>query len=642
MLSIQPAKLAFDASGTPCSREFGDVYHNAASGPGQARHVFLGGNDLPARWAGARGFVILETGFGLGLNFLATWKAWRNDPRRCARQHFVSIERHPFAAADLATAHALYPEFADLARQMGDAWPVLVPGLHRLHFEQGAVSLTLVFGDAANAARELRLAADAFYLDGFAPERNPDMWSTQLLRSLARLAAPGSTLATWSVARAVRDAVAAAGFVAERRPGFGGKREMLVARYAPRWPTSNAMPRPEWPERRAMVIGAGLAGAAVASRLVARGWVIDLVERADVPGSAASGLFAGAVQPHVSRDDCLLSRFTRAGFLHAQRARAPDTAGEHRWECGVLQLSQDAADEARVATTAAALEYPPEYAACVTRATASELAGAEVQAGGWWFPRAGWVQPGALVRADLAGAGAQVVTHYGCEVVRLSRVGERWCAIDADGTKIAAAPVVVLANAFDASRLMDLGPHSLRTVRGQQSHLPTPPFIAPRAIVSGDGYVFPSIDGIAVAGATYDQDSVAPQPDAIGHAANLARVERLLPGSAGKLAAAALDGRVGFRCIATDRMPMIGVLADVASAMAQAQELTGARLRELPRLSGLYGAFAFASRGLTWTPLAAELLASQIDGEPLPLEGALVDAIDPARFIMRRLRRGSA
>ena len=641
MLSIQPATLAFDESGTPCSREFGDIYYNAASGPGQARHVFLGGNDLPARWAGARSFVIVETGFGLGLNFLATWKAWRDDPRRCARLHFVSIERHPFAAADLATAHALHPEFADLAQQLRNAWPVLVPGLHRLHFEQGAVSLTLVFADVASAARELRLAADAFYLDGFAPERNPDMWSPQLLRSLGRLAAPGSTLSTWSVARAVRDAVAAAGFVAERRPGFAGKREMLVARYAPRWPASNATPRPEWRERRAIVIGAGLAGTAVAARLVARGWVIDLIERAGVPGSAASGLLAGAVQPHVSRDDCLLSRFTRAGFLHAQRARPPGIAGASARECGVLQLAQGAVDEARVAATAAQLMYPLEYAAYVTRASASELAGAEVHAGGWWFPRAGWVQPGALVRANLSGAGAQVSTHYGRDVACLRRLGEQWCAIDGAGATIAAAPVVVLANAFDASRLIDLGPDSLRSVRGQQSHLPTPPFIAPRAIVGGDGYVFPSIDGIAVAGATYDLDSVALEPDAIGHSANLARVERLLPGSTGKLAAAALDGRVGFRCVATDRMPLAGALADVASALAQAQALTGARLRDLPRQAGLYGAFAFASRGLTWTPLTAELLASQIEGEPLPLEGALVDAIDPGRFIVHRLRRGS-
>ncbi|MEO8740508.1 MAG: bifunctional tRNA (5-methylaminomethyl-2-thiouridine)(34)-methyltransferase MnmD/FAD-dependent 5-carboxymethylaminomethyl-2-thiouridine(34) oxidoreductase MnmC [Casimicrobiaceae bacterium] len=639
MLSIQPAVLAFDASGTPCSREFGDIYHNAASGPGQARHVFLHGNGLPERWAGTRHFVIVEAGFGIGLNFLATWKTWRDDERRCAHLHFVSIERHPFSATDLARLHAAYPEFAGLAQELRNAWPALVPGLHRLHFDQGQVTLTLAFADVAKAVGELRLMADAFYLDGFAPETNPAMWSPQVLRGLGRLAAPQATLATWSVARAVRDALEAVGFVVDRRPGFGGKREMLAAHYAPRWPNRRASPGWECQERRAIVIGAGLAGTAVATRLAARGWVIDLIDRAAIAGSAASGLYAGAVQPHVSRDDCLLSRFTRAGFLHARRAR-PASATHAPWQqCGVLQLADDAANEARTAATAAQLDYPLTYAEYVTRASASELAGAEVRIGGWWFPQAGWVQPGALVRGQLALAGAQITTHFGREAACLTRVGDRWRVDDAGGTRIAEAPVVVLANANDAARLVDLGADVLRRVRGQQSHLPAPPFVAPRTIVGGDGYVFPAIDGIAVAGATYDLDATAPQPDAAGHAANLARVEHMLPGSTVGVAASTLEGRVGFRCVATDRMPMLGALVDVARARLQARALTGAQLADLPRVAGLYGAFAFASRGLAWTPLAAELLASQIESEPLPLEGVLVDAIDPGRFVMHRLRR---
>ena len=106
---LVPAAPAFDADGTPLSPEYGDVYHSDESGPGQSRHVFLGGNDLPARWAGSRVFTVLETGFGLGLNFLATWTAWRADSARPERLHFVSVEKHPFARAGLATLHARYP-----------------------------------------------------------------------------------------------------------------------------------------------------------------------------------------------------------------------------------------------------------------------------------------------------------------------------------------------------------------------------------------------------------------------------------------------------------------------------------------------------------------------------------------------------
>src|SRR2546425_4461643 len=110
-MPLIPARLEFAADGTPWSEEFGDVYHSAAGGPAQARHVFLAGNRLPERWAGRERFVILETGFGFGLNFLATWQAWRRDPARCERLHFVSLEKHPFTLSNLRVLHSRYPEF---------------------------------------------------------------------------------------------------------------------------------------------------------------------------------------------------------------------------------------------------------------------------------------------------------------------------------------------------------------------------------------------------------------------------------------------------------------------------------------------------------------------------------------------------
>ncbi|HEY4637314.1 MAG TPA: tRNA (5-methylaminomethyl-2-thiouridine)(34)-methyltransferase MnmD, partial [Burkholderiales bacterium] len=186
---LVPARLAFAADGTPNSRAYNDVYHSAEGGAAQARHVFLGGNGLPARWRDARRFTIFETGFGLGLAFLATWQAWREDPARPARLHFVSVERHPFSTQDLAVLHAPHAEFAPLAEELRSAWPLLVPGMHRLEFESGRLVLTLAFGDAAELAPQLRLAADAIYLDGFAPAKNPDMWSPALLKAVARLAA---------------------------------------------------------------------------------------------------------------------------------------------------------------------------------------------------------------------------------------------------------------------------------------------------------------------------------------------------------------------------------------------------------------------------------------------------------------------
>jgi len=228
---LEPARLILDDEGTPISDIYGDIYHSAAGGHAQARHVFFAGNGLPERWQGRENFTILETGFGLGINFMATWLAWRNDPQRSARLQFISLEKHPFSVADLVIAHVNWPEFAQLADELRDNWPALNAGEHRLELDGGRVILTLIFGDAVESLPALETTIDAFYLDGFSPARNPDLWSPALCRSLARLASDGATLATWSVAGSVRRALSDAGFAVQKRPGFASKRQMLVGRH---------------------------------------------------------------------------------------------------------------------------------------------------------------------------------------------------------------------------------------------------------------------------------------------------------------------------------------------------------------------------------------------------------------------------
>ena len=234
MPEIEPARLTFNTDGLPVSEVYGDVYHSAAGAHAQARHVFLAGNGLPERWHGRERFVVLETGFGLGLNFLATWLAWQEDERRCRTLHFISLEKHPLQVADLARAQAAWPQLAALADELRRQWPRHFVGTHELAFAGGQVRLTLAFGDARETLPTLAAPVDVFFLDGFSPARNPELWSPELFRSLAPLAVDGATLATWSVAGSVRRALAAAGFTLERRPGFANKRQMLVGRYAHR------------------------------------------------------------------------------------------------------------------------------------------------------------------------------------------------------------------------------------------------------------------------------------------------------------------------------------------------------------------------------------------------------------------------
>ena len=638
-MRIDPAELAFDGEGTPYSRDYGDVYHSAESGPGQAQHVFLGGNGLPRNWAGARVFTIVETGFGLGLNFLATWRLWRDDPARCEHLHFVSIEKHPFDRAALAALHQRHGEFAPLARQLQQAWPPLVSGLHRLHFEDDRLTLTLAFGDVAELVPRLRLRADAIYLDGFAPRLNQEMWSPQLMQRLARLARPGATVATYSSASAVRQGLEAAGFAVEKCPGFGRKREMLRGSYVPRRPQAAAG---GIGSRHAIVIGAGIAGAAISERLARRGWRIDLIESRAMPGAQAPARYAGVFHPHLSRDDCILSRAARNGFLYAiARWLALERAGPApTWaRCGVLQLAAEPKQEQHMMAAIAALGFPAEFALYLERSAAEAHAGCTLGGGGWWFPGAGWMRPLSLIAAQLAAAGPALRAQFGVRVERIARSGELWHALAADGRPIAAAPVLVLANSNDAARLAPIA-QPLQRIRGQVSYLPAVSLSAPRIVLTGSGYVLPAVDGTVVTGSTYDRDNDDPEPQLQGHEANLQRLAQLMPQAQVAAAAATLEGAVGFRCAPPDHLPMVGAMPDVDAARLSKAALCGAQLADLPRREGLYCAAGYASRGLVWAALAGEMLASQIEGEPLPLEGDLADALDPGRFVMKQARRG--
>lgn len=601
-----PAALAFAADGTPFSQEYGDVYHSAGGGLAQAGHVFLQGNGLPERWRGRRSFTVLETGFGFGMSFLATWRAWHQDPARCERLHFVSVEKHPFTASDLSFLWEKNKEFKNENQQLIARWPMLVPGMHRLEFESGNVVLTLFFGDVAEGLPQLQLAADAIFLDGFAPAKNPQMWAAPLLRHLGRLAAPGATVATWSVAAPVRESLQGAGFAVEKCKGFGTKKEMLLGHLV-----RTKQINPIQQSRSAIVIGAGVAGAGACERLAARGWRVTLIERHEGPAGEASGNPAAVFHPIVSPDDSLFARCTRAAFLFLLD-HWKNLDGLEWQRCGVLQVARDAEERDSQRRALAALGYPARYAQF------------DEARGGIWFPEAGWVRPRSLVEGLLSRF--RIEKHFAQEVHALSFDGV-WHAKNIRGRTIASAPVVILANAADALRLAPQPEVRLRRVRGQLTLVPAIEGL--NHVVLRGGMALPGIDGLSLVGASYDIGDEDPQLRADSHAGNLARLEQMLPGASRGLQAEKLDGRVAFRAVVPDRLPMIGPIAPAL----------GAGLGS--RGSGLYGAFAYGSRGLLWAGLGGELLASMLEGEPLPVERRLAAAMDPGRFALRAARRNA-
>ncbi len=624
---ITPARIEFGE--LPSAPDFGDVYHPRIGALAQARHVFLQGNGLPERWRGRRRFVIVETGFGLGNNFLAAWDAWRADPQRCDELHFVSVEKHPPIRADLARAHEGSPLPA-LAAELIEHWPELTPNLHGIDFDAGRVRLLLAFGDVGELLPALRANADAFFLDGFAPARNPAMWQARVSKALGRMAAPGATLATWSVARELREGLAAAGFEAERAAGIGGKREITVARFAPRFepPRLPDAARPD--AREAIVIGAGLAGASAASALARCGLSVTVFDRNAQPAAEGSGNPGGLFHGTLNADDGPYARLFRACALQAARDFREPLAGGHvaGSSAGLLRLETAAAGLAGMQSLLQRQGLPAGYVQALSADEASTLAGVPLRAPAWFYPGGGWLAPGAFVREALAAPGIRFVG--GVAAMRVERAGDGWRVLDGTGRALGESPIVVLAAAAASAQLPGPTGWPLRHTRGQVSFWNgASPLRLP---VAGDGYAVPLPGGL-LCGATREAGEPGePTLREADHRINIERLQRLT-GLAAPDDPRQWQGRTGWRLHTDDRLPIAGALPAPPPASAR---LDQARL--LPRERGLFVLTALGARGLTLAPLLGRLLAAQATGSPWPLEQDLADAIDPARWAVRAAR----
>ena len=618
---IVPATASFSADGTLYSPHFDDIYASSQGALAQTQHVFLNGNALPERWHKVDCFTIVETGFGAGLNFLATWRTLREAASVSTRLHFVSVEKHPFHLAELERIHGRYPELREMAGQLRVRYPPLLPGFHRLHFDGGRVTLTLLFGDAALMLHQLQARADAFFLDGFAPAKNPQIWSKEIFAELARLANPGATLATYTVAATVCHGLTEAGFAIEKRAGFAYKREMLCGRFI--GPATDAVPRNE---KRAIVIGAGLAGTSCAQRLAVRGWRVELIERHHAPAQEASGNPTGLVRPVFSLDWNTHSRFTSAAFLYATRhqtALEESGKGPIHGEGGVLQLARDANHFDKQQRIVEQFAMTADMVKVVQPQEAAGLAGVPVAGPACWFPRAVWANPASMCRSNLDGSGGYVSFQYGHHVAGLRRVDGRWEVLNGSAEVLASAPVVVLANAGMAIRFSQAAWLPLRPVRGQVSLMRARPGPKLRIAVCRDGYVTPAVDGFHCFGSSFNEDMPEPEMRSEDHLANLRRLEAMLPGFGDGIAPESLSGRVAFRAMSFDRLPVLGALSDPGLPATTDQD-------------GLFACLALGSRGMTWAALAAEIVASRITGEPMPVERSLLRALDPSRFLQRK------
>lgn len=631
-MPVTPGTLSFDAGCVPASPAYGDVYHSTDGGLAQSRTVFLHGCHLPAGWQDKPRFVILETGFGLGLNFLATWAAFREAPGQCQRLHFISVEKHPLSLDALRKCHAAWPPLAGFAHELQAQWPVLVAGYHRLSFDAGRVQLTLIFEDAETALKQLDTQADAIYLDGFSPAKNPDIWSPAILKQLGALAAPKARLATWCVAGSVRQGLQEAGFMVERKPGFGRKKERLEAILTPsplRGEGRGEGERTQPKEKTATLIGAGIAGVCLAHALAQRGWQVTLIEKHPGPAMGASGNPAGVVRPQLTLDESFNGRLSRQAFLHTIKlisTLAPQ--GEACQFDGVLHLARDNKQVEHMPAMLAAHRYPETFVRWVSQDEASALAGMRVTAPGLYFPQGGWMTGPRVTQALLAKCGDGLTRQFTHAATRLEHTTGSWRVWE-DDSLLSESAIVILTGAHEAVQFARL---PLTAVRGQITTLPDYSLPNLTIPVTREGYVLPTRNGIGNIGASFAFDD-APLPRDADQASNLARLARLLENPPA-LDTRVLGARVSFRAATPDRLPLMGAIADESEGFTPETLLP-----RLPRLPGLFSLTGLGARGLVWGPFLAEALAARLDGEPWMLSQDLWNAIDPARFALREVRR---
>lgn len=665
--------LDWSTAGGPRSERFGDVYFSRQGGLAESDYVFLQMNGLAERWRALDGgssgvFTLAETGFGTGLNFLSAARLWLATAPPSWRLHYLSVEQYPLSEAELAQALSGWNELAALAGDLIRHYPPRVPGFHCRDLAEGRIGLQLLFGDANDCLPQLLdtavaelptgFAVDAWFLDGFAPSRNPTLWSERVLETIGRLSAAGTTFATFTAAGEVRRRLQMAGFHIEKVAGFGSKRDMLRGRHTgtplPTPPGAScpapaavdywAWPPPARTRQRIVVIGGGLAGTSTARSLAERGFPVTLLEASSALGAGASGNPLGVLYTKLSARTGTLPRFALSSWLHAvahyrngfEMARWPQAAGDF---CGVLQLI---GDEALLAALEAQLTGHHAWVQCVDAAAASRLAGSPVESGALWFPQAGWVAPRAICVGNATHPMIEVLLD--APVTRLDRQGERW-RITAGDRELEAEIVVVAA----ANQTADLLPDAylpLRSIRGQITLLPSDATLTvPATIVCHEGYAAPLADGGLCIGATFDLDDRDPAPRRDSHAQNLRALAQALPGLLpAQRDAAKLEGRVGFRCTTPDYLPVVGAVSDAASlrthyAALRKNARTVIKTPAQP-LPGLYVNVGHGSRGLTSTPICAELLAAQIAGEARPLPLDLIQALHPSRFLLRALQRG--
>jgi len=678
------AQVHFNESGTPVADHFDDVYFSNDSGIDETQHVFVAGNDLAERWQQWRNptFVIAETGFGTGLNFLVAMRAFNefraaNPDHPLKRLYFITTEKFPLPQQDMQRALEAFPALKNEAQALASLYPMGLEGCHRLHFDNHSTTLDLWIGDVHELLPQWHSPVngliDAWFLDGFAPSKNPDMWTDALFSQMARLSKTGTTFGTFTAAGIVKRGLAGVGFTVKKRNGFGRKRDMLTGVFnQDNENVQHKLRLPAGPYYRyandsldktskVAVVGSGLAAATACLALVKRGISTTLYFDGDTLASGASGNPQGGFYPQLHSEASIASRIQAHSFLYARKAY--DHTIEHAKACGlsdvahdfcgVIQLSFNDKVAERQNKLAAADVWPEALIKPVDSKEVSDIANLALPYSGLYIGLGGWISPPQLVTAMIEEAlqsgklelkpNHTYVSHEAVETTK-QRVQIRFNLDSAENEEVITADHLILALGAGAVNASDFDSLSLRPVRGQVEAIPTQmPIEQLNTVLCHKGYMTPVFEGRHALGSTYVKNDLSTDVRGDETEMNLATHEQALANT-DIVQALQHDGkaRAATRLGSPDHQPVVGALhnfdslKELYTMLGVGKPLTSAPVLPSSVVSTLT---CLGSRGLTTAPLMAEVLVSSLCKEPLPLSNDLLNAVNTSRFMTREAIR---
>lgn len=614
---VQFAQLDLTHPKQPRSVQFDDIYFSRQGGRAESEHVFLHAQQLTQRWQNHPRpfFTIGETGFGTGLNFLVAWQALKQRQPHL-RLHFISTEQYPIHPQQLSTLLAPWQHDLSGTKELLKAYDYLVPGWNRMSFQNA--ELTLWIGDATAGFEDFNGLIDAWFLDGFSPATNPQLWTPQLFSALAKVSHTDTTFATYTIAGQVREGLSAAGFTWQKQPGFGQKQACLSGRFMGRhgphnlchgWPRPCASRNPN-----IAIIGGGLAAAELTHSAHQRGLDVTVF----APQKHTLGNIQGAVyaRPGLEADP---NTQWYAQALSYRLRRWQQTGSD--WpgaQTGLLQLLPTERWQRMQQNLA---QHPfAHLCEAIDAKQASVYAGTPIAQPGLWFPSGGW-----LSLQDYIDQLCQPARRVNTQIRSLHYNGAQWILTD-EQEHHHAFHQVILATGVSTSDWPACQHLPIQSVRGQITAITHS--AGPQCVICGDRYVTPNAPaGFWHVGSTFQPNETAVHPKLEDRAANAQALKQLAPHLMRAFHMGTLSDAVGIRAASPDRLPMAGPL--VVQTPAAAHRWQWHQLQYQP---GLWVMTALGSKGLTSAPLLAEYVISQITGEPLPFGHQQEQRIHAERF----------